>query len=163
MSRAFVKEDSGDQPEQLPERPVSPHPNYMTATGYRTMVQQVAALDHELHTLKADLSLTSLTRQAVIQRDLNYYRSRVASAIQVEPATSAPSRVIFGCEISFIDEQDQQHSYRIVGEDEADIANKRISWRSPLANALLGKQAGDQVLWQKPQHSEEIEITEIRP
>jgi len=161
MSRAFVKEDSGDQPEQLPERPISSNPNYMTRVGYSQINALITQLVSEQRALKTDSSLPAQARLAVIQRDLNYLRARSGSAIVVAPPEVPLKTVIFGCQVSFADEQDQQHSYRIVGEDEADIASRNISWTSPLAKALLGKQIGDLALWSKPHSSEEIEITQI--
>ncbi len=163
MSRAFVKEDSGEQPEQLPERPISPHPNYMTRNGYQQMSHQLAALELEQRALNGDRTLEAQTRLAAIQRDLSYIRNRVASAIVVEAVTEAPPSTIFGSLVCFVDQHDNEHQYRIVGEDEADISQKRISWTSPLARALLGKHVGDLALWHKPQSSEEIEILSIQP
>lgn len=161
MSRAFVKEDNGDQPEQLPERPISKQPNYMTRAGYAAMAAELQALQAQLLQLKDSEDMDSRSRQALLQRDIRYFGIRLQSAIVVEPAAAAPQTVIFGCRVSFVDEEGREYHYRIVGEDEADVEQHRISWCAPLAKALLGKQVGDLVLWQKPAGSREVEITAI--
>jgi transcription elongation GreA/GreB family factor len=54
------------------------------------------------------------------------------------------------------------HSFTIVGEDEADAAHGKVSWRSPLAKALIGARAGDTVTWYRPAGSTTLEVLEIR-
>lgn len=159
MSRAFVKEDS-DQPERLPDRPQSTLPNLMTPAGRDAMAERLAELEQERATLKASTDLAESSRLPVLERDIRYYRARLQSA-QVMPAVESPQSVVFGCEVHFIDEQERQYRYRIVGEDEAEIAAGKISWASPLAKALLGKQVGDEATWARPAGNLDIEITAI--
>jgi len=161
MSRAFVKEDS-DQPERLPDRPLSTLPNLMTPGGRDAMAEQLAALEQERAALKASTDLAASSRLPVLERDIRYCRARLQSA-QVMPAATSPQSVVFGCEVHFIDEQERRYSYRIVGEDEADIATGKISWASPLARALLGKAVGDEVTWARPAGNLDIEITAVSP
>ena len=61
-----------------------------------------------------------------------------------------------------IDEHDTSHKFTIVGEDEADIKVGKISWISPLANALLDKNLGDIVSWKRPMGDLDVEIIEIK-
>ena len=58
-------------------------------------------------------------------------------------------------------EQDTEHTYRIVGQDELEPSKGWISWVSPLAKAMLGKQVGDIVRVQTPKGEEEYEVQEI--
>ncbi|PPC75734.1 transcription elongation factor GreAB [Pokkaliibacter plantistimulans] len=159
MSRAFVKEDS-DQPETLPDRPISDLPNYMTATGYQQMQQTLAELEQQLDQLKTSSSFTANAERPMLERDLRYCRQRLQSA-QLLSAPAQTDKISFGCQVSFVDADERHFQFRIVGEDEADAEQGTISWASPLARALLGKQQGDAVLWPKPAGAIEIEITEI--
>ncbi|ANG64650.1 hypothetical protein A8C75_20670 [Marinobacterium aestuarii] len=160
MSRAFVKEDS-DQPEHLPDRPLSPHPNYMTLEGHRRMQAQLQQCEQEITALKAGDDWAASTRLPALERDLRYYRARLKTAQVLEPASPAATSVRFGCSVHFVDERDNEHQFRIVGEDQADIAQGLLSWTSPLAKALLGRSLGDCVRWQRPAGDLEIEITAI--
>ena len=85
------------------------------------------------------------TAMARATRDLRYYSARRASAQLVEtPAT--PDRVAFGCAVTFEREDGRTQTFRIVGEDEADPAAGSVSHVSPLAQALLGKEVGDEAI-----------------
>ncbi len=160
MSRAFVKEDS-DQPERLPDRPLSEHPNYMTPEGHRNMLAQLRQCEQEIEGLKAGDDWAANTRLPARERDLRYFRARLKTAQVIAPVSAATATVRFGCTVHFVDERGTGHRFRIVGEDEADIALGLLSWTSPLARALLGRSLGDTVRWQRPAGDLEIEITAI--
>jgi transcription elongation GreA/GreB family factor len=151
MSRAFVKEDD-DAVEDLPDRPVSAAPNLVTAEG-------VAAIDAEIARLDAELAQAGDDRndRARIARDLRYWSARRSTA-QLVPPPADCSVVRFGCTVTVErDDGRAAQTYRIVGEDEAAPENGTISHVSPLAQALLGKEAGDSV--RVAEH--EFEITKI--
>ncbi|ETX03024.1 MAG: hypothetical protein ETSY1_01575 [Candidatus Entotheonella factor] len=161
MSRAFVKEDNGDRLESLPDRPISSLPNYMTPNGHRAMHEQLVQLERELAALKGSEELSQKSRQAHLERDIRYYLARLQSAKLVEPPVHPPDQVRFGCTVTVVDAEKTECRYQIVGEDEADIKQHKISWASPLARSLMNKQEGDTVLWQKPVGAVEIEIIRI--
>ncbi|MGC3875134.1 GreA/GreB family elongation factor [Halomonas sp. GXIMD04776] len=166
MSRAFVKEDS-DAPDTLPERAVSSLPNYMTPTGHRALQQWRADLIAERDALQGG-NLQAQSRIPMLERDIRYCQTRLQSAQVVEPRDEAPQKAIFGCRVSFIDDEDRAYQYRIVGEDEAlnrhdDKSEPVISWASPLGRALLGCEEGEVTTWPKPSGDIEIEITAIAP
>jgi transcription elongation factor GreA len=74
-------------------------------------------------------------------------------------------RVVFGVTVIVIDEDDEdgkEISYQIVGEDEADIREGRISFTSPIARALIGREEGDSVTVAAPGGERTVEIVEIR-
>lgn len=76
---------------------------------------------------------------------------------------NAGGKVVFGATVDVLDlETDEEHSYQIVGEDEADIRHSRISVTSPIARALIGKAEGDEVRIQVPGGTREFEILEVR-
>ncbi|WP_135211491.1 transcription elongation factor GreA [Vitreimonas flagellata] len=138
MSRAFVKE-TDDAIEDLPERPVSTAPNFVTPEG-------LAAIEAEIARLNDALALAGEDRaaRASIGRDLRYWTARRGSA-QLIPPPSDCDVVRFGCTISIARDDGRRQSFRIVGEDEADPERGTLSHTSPLARAVLGKEVGDEV------------------
>jgi transcription elongation GreA/GreB family factor len=138
MSRAFVKEDD-DAIEDLPERPVSTAPNLVTREG-------LAAIEAEITRLEAALADAGDDRseRAKIGRDLRYWTARRGSAhVQAPPADCDVVR--FGCTVTLDRDDGRRQTFRIVGEDEADPERGTLSHVSPLARALMGKEAGDSV------------------
>lgn len=140
MSRAFVK-NLDDTVEELPDRPVSPHPNLVTPEGLAHIEAEVARLQREHGAAHAANERAALTRAA---RDLRYWTARRASA-QLIPAPSDRSEVHFGATVTIVRDDGRRQTFRIVGEDEADPAHGTLSHVSPLACALFGKQVGDTV------------------
>ncbi len=138
MSRAFVKEDAGGD-EALPDRPVSPHPNYVTAEG-------LAQIDAELARLQAAAVAAGDDRaaRAAVERDLRYWRARRAGAEVIPPPADA-SVVRFGSTVTIARDDGREQVWRIVGEDEADPKQGTLSHVAPLAQALIGKAVGDTV------------------
>ena len=137
MSRAFVKEDAGDGGDGLPDRPVSPHVNYVTPEGLALIDAKLARLQDELAAAGDDRAA-----QARVQRDLRYWRARHASAEVVRPPAD-PSEVRFGATVTIRREGGRTQTFRIVGEDEADPARGSLAYVAPLAGALMGKRVGD--------------------
>ena len=140
MSRAFVKESDQD-PGALPERAVSPHPNLVTARGLAALEARVRELEAGRRAARTAHDAAAL---AAIARDLRYFQARRDSARLVTPA-AAPDAVRFGVLVRLERIDGTQLAYRIVGEDEADPAAGLISYVSPLAKAILGLTAGDDV------------------
>jgi transcription elongation GreA/GreB family factor len=140
MSRAFVK-DSGDTFDELPDRPVSPHPNIVTPEGVTAIETALTRLQQERAHAQASNDRAAL---AAVLRELRYWASRRASA-QVVAYPINPTKVEFGCSITILRTDGREQTYRIVGEDEADPALGKISYVSPVARALLGKQIGETV------------------
>jgi transcription elongation GreA/GreB family factor len=154
MSRAFVKEDNEETFDDLPERPVSPHPNYVTTKGLAQIEAELARLGHEHAEAMVAKDRGALARTA---RDLRYWNARRATAQLIPPPTDA-SEVRFGSTVSLGRADGRKQTYRIVGEDEAEPAKGTLSHVSPLARALMGKQVGDFV----PAGADEVEILSIK-
>jgi transcription elongation GreA/GreB family factor len=153
MSRAFVKE-SDDEGVELPDRPVSPHPNLVTAAG-------LAVIESTLNRFEAthDESVRNGDRAAAASasRELRYWRARRASARVVGP-TSDKSRVHFGAVVAVRRDDGRTQTFQIVGEDEADPSSGTLSHASPLARAVLGGVAGEII----DSAVGEVEILEIK-
>jgi transcription elongation factor GreB len=163
MSRGFVKEDDLEHAgTDLPERPVSDQPNYVTPLGLKQLEAETARLEKlrsELSPQKEDPGIQQ--QLGMVERDLRYFQARMEQAILVDPATQDKDRVVFGATVHMEDEDGVLHIFTIVGEDEADIAAQKVSWASPLAKALLGHKVGDSVVWHRPAGDMNLEITDI--
>ncbi len=159
MSVAFVKEESAETAAetQLPDRPVSPHPNLVTDAGLIALQKQVAAARAAFDEANAIEDINERRRQAgPHMRDLRYFSERLHTAQFVAPPETNDV-VAFGSTVTFSREDGRVQTYRIVGEDEADPKTGSISYVSPVARALLGKSVGD------PAYvgDDELEITAI--
>ncbi len=163
MSRAFVKENDLEHAGiDVPERPVSDEPNYVTPRGLSLLNQTIDDLEKEreaLITKKDD----PMVRQkiAMIERDMRYFAARIESAILTHPKEEDPSHVLFGAKVTAEDEKGELLTFEIVGEDEANIHEGRVSYLSPLAEALLGSAVGDEVVWEKPMGDSHLTIQKI--
>ncbi|MGQ0485830.1 MAG: transcription elongation factor GreA [Hyphomicrobiales bacterium] len=138
MSRAFVK-DQEDAPETLPERPVSPNPNFVTPRGLRQIGEKLEALRRELAHAQHESDRGAI---ALASRDLRYWSQRRASAQLVEPPRQ-PNTAAFAAAVTIRRGDGRQQRFDIVGEDEADPAKGSIAYSSPMARALMGKAAGE--------------------
>ncbi|MGY2047215.1 transcription elongation factor GreA [Methylobacterium sp. JK268] len=153
MSIAFVREPEGGEAfEDLPDRPISPHPNFVTPEGLALIE---AELDR-LHAEHAALGPDDKAALARTNRDLRYWTARRTSAQVIEPTPG--DTVHFGSTVTIEREDGTRQTFRIVGEDEADPAKGSIAYVAPLARALTGKQAGDAVTVA----DHDIEIIEVR-
>lgn len=163
MSRGFVKEDDLEHAgTDLPERPISAQPNYVTPTGLQQLQQQASQLEAErLQLLPRKEDPLASQRLGMVERDLRYVQARLEGAILVDPAGQPRGNVLFGASVSVEDEEGHSHQFRIVGEDEADITANKVSWTAPLAKALLGHKTGDSVLWRRPAGDLALEIVAI--
>ncbi|PWU20020.1 MAG: transcription elongation factor GreB [Bdellovibrio sp.] len=94
-----------------------------------------------------------------IDSRLRFLADRMDRAEVVDPRTLSGDRVVFGATITISNDQDQTFVYQIVGEDEINVPAGKISWKSPVASSLLGKQVGDEVVVQKP-GGEEVLVVE---
>ncbi len=162
MNRAFVKDGSDDRPgEELPERPVSDAPNYVTPEGLKSLRNKVEALAHEHGRLREAAEDFDKLKLAVNERDLRYFQARLESAIVVDVASEPQGEVHFGATVKTEDEDGAMGCFTIVGEDEADVTHGKISWLSPLTKALIGSKADDTVTWNRPAGSTTLEVLEI--
>jgi transcription elongation GreA/GreB family factor len=139
MSRAFVKET--DQVSDLPDRPVSPHPNFVTPAG---LAQIEAEMARHRQALGEAQAAEDRERIAAASRELRYWNARRASA-DVQPPPADCEIVRFGCRVTIERDDGRTQTFSIVGEDEADPAAGSLSYVSPLARALIGRRVGDVV------------------
>ncbi len=161
MSRAFVKEEDSDAIEELPDKPVSPHPNYVTPAGLRQLQRRLADCLAQEQALKQRNDLNARQELPLIRQEIRYLEKRIGSAIVVDPATQPRDRVAFGTTVEVEDETGARHTFQIVSEDEADARHGKISWVSPLARALRDAEVGDVVVWRRPTGDLALEVIAI--
>lgn len=140
MSRAFVKE-SDDETTPLPDRPISPHRNFVTASG-------MAAIEANLNRFETAhrSAIAKHDKQAVAMalREVRYWSARRSNAEVVKPP-SAPDRVAFATTVTLRREDGREQTFTIVGEDEADPSSGTVSYVSPVARAAMGRAIGDSI------------------
>ena len=164
MSRAFVKEpDEGTPEDGLPERQVSEHPNYVTPEGLRQLERTVGELERQRLDLIAakDAGAELAQELAYVDRDLRYFTTRLDTAIPVDLRRQPRRMVKFGAAVTVRESGGARRSFTIVGEDEADLKAGKISYVSPLADALLDARVGATVLWRRPAGDRELSIERI--
>jgi transcription elongation factor GreB len=96
-----------------------------------------------------------------IDSRLRFLQGRLEKAVVVDPALLKGDKVVFGATVTVLNEDDQTRTYQIVGQDEFEIKSGKISWKSPVASALLGKKIGDEVKVSKPDSDEFLVIEKI--
>lgn len=96
-----------------------------------------------------------------IDRRIHWLTRRLESATVVDPRTDGAEVVFFGATVEVEDEEGARATYRIVGEDEIDLARGDISWRSPLARVLLKRRAGDTVVFRRPSGEVDLLIVSV--
>lgn len=103
-------------------------------------------------------------RQSFIEGRIAELESKLSNAQVIDPkSVNADGRVVFGATVELEDQDsNEQVTYQIVGDDEADIKEGKISVSSPLARALISKYAGDVVEFQAPGGTREYEILDVR-
>lgn len=147
MSVAFTKEESAETASEtlLPDRPISPHPNFVTESGLKALEGQLDVARKAYEAAQAIEDVNERRRQSANPlRDARYFAERVRTA-QVMPAPSSADVVAFGSTVTFNRADGRVQTYRIVGEDEADPKAGSMSYVAPVARALVGKAVGDVV------------------
>lgn len=103
-------------------------------------------------------------RQSFIEGRIAELEGKLSAAQIIDPLTlDAEGRIVFASTVDLEDlESGQKVTYQIVGEDEADLKEKKVSVTSPIARALIGKYAGDVVEVNAPSGIREYEVLEVR-
>ena len=180
MSKAFTKEQDEDLDDDLDaEEQQAPKgsKNYITPAGYARLegelqrllkverpevvkiVSWAAALGDRSE--NADY-IYGKKRLREIDKRLRFLTKRIGFAQIVDPTQQPHDKIYFGATVLVSDQDGEEHRYTIVGMDELDPAKGRVSWISPLAKALLGKEEGDTVKVRTPTGEQELDILEVR-
>src|SRR5207244_3844917 len=101
-------------------------------------------------------------RQSFIEGRLAILEDKIARAEVIDVSKLSGSAIKFGAKVTLADEEtDEEQTFLIVGEDEADISNGRLSVTSPLARALIGKGKGDSVEVSTPRGNKSYEVVTV--
>ena len=136
MSVAFRRESDEEHLEPKFELPIPPGPNLVTARGLALLEARVAELEAGLP------ALTDEAERKAAQRDLRYWRTRLATA-EVTVAR-ADGVVGFGCRVDLL-VNGKPRVIELVGHDEAEPAEGKLAFTAPLARAVMGAEVGDLV------------------
>jgi transcription elongation factor GreB len=96
-----------------------------------------------------------------IDRRVRFLKIRMDQAEIVDPELLNSNTVIFGATVTIENEDGDLKTYQIVGEDEIDTVGNKISWKSPMAKALLGKKVNDEVLIKRPKGDDFVTIIKL--
>ena len=180
MNKAFVKENEGEEDAgdggNVPALPLDVN-NYMTPQGHRRMREEFE------HLIKVERPaivqvvswaagngdrsengdyIYGKKRLREIDKRIRFLGKRLDSAVVVDTALQAgQEQVYFGATVTICDSDGEEAIYRIVGMDEANAGEGRISWISPLARALMKAREGDLIRFESPAGMREIEIIEV--
>jgi len=102
-------------------------------------------------------------QQGFIEGRIKEIESKLSNVQEIDVTTiNAGGKVVFGSTVTLIDLQNNDElTYKIVGEDEADIKSNLISYSSPIARAIIGKFEGDDVVFQAPGGEREYEVVSV--
>lgn len=179
MSKAFTRENDDAEDEEL--EPAQQLPlgtkNYITPAGFKRLQDE---LDHLWKVERPELVkvihwaasngdrsengdyIYGKKRLREIDRRIRFLSKRLDIAEVVDPASREDcGQVFFGATVTVVDGLGAEHSYAIVGVDEAEPGRGHISWVSPLARALLKAREGDVVTLRTPGGVEELEVVEV--
>lgn len=147
MSVAFRRESDDEHMEPKFELPIPPGPNWVTARGLRLTRERVAALE------AIDAAAMDDEAAKKHRRLLRYWRTRLATA-ELRPVPDGEA-VAFGTRVTYR-LNGKQKAVTLVGDDEADPNEGRISFTSPLARAIMDAEVGERV-----DFGEKVEAVEI--
>ena len=162
MSRAFIKENDLEHAGiDIPERPVSLETNYVTPAGLKNLQSSIDSLDKERQLLIGNEDSTIKQKIMRIERDIRYFSSRLESAILIDPSIQNKEIILFSAKVEVLSVNNKRYKFEIVGEDEADIKENKISYLSPIAKLLIGNRINDEIIWNKPSGNEILTVTNI--
>jgi transcription elongation factor GreB len=178
MSKAFTKESDSDEDD--PDREtasIAGFQNYITPAGYKRLNDELSRLwDGERPKLVETIAWAASNgdrsengdyiygkrRLREIDRRIRFLSKRIDSARVVDNTGRSHERVFFGATVTVAGDDGGERTISIVGIDELDPANGRVSWISPVARALMNQSVGDVVTLRTPKGAEQLEILEIR-
>jgi transcription elongation factor GreB len=178
MSKAFTKESDGEDGEvEEPDALPAHVKNYVTPAGMAALQEELRQLRYEerpkvVETVSwaagnGDRSengdyIYGKKRLREIDGRVRYLTKRVESAEVVDPVRQKNrDQVFFGATVEYARKDNTEHKVTIVGVDEADLANGKISWLSPVARALMKAHVGDVIEFRTPSGPETLEVLSI--
>jgi transcription elongation factor GreB len=155
-----------------------PIPNYITPAGYKKLVDEHIYLRTVLRpkvcqevsdaAAQGDRSenaeyIYGKKKLREIDKRMRFLTQRIdtAQVIKTEAQPGKEDRVFFGATVTLEDDDGESVTYQLVGVDEIDLPHHKISWRSPIGAALLGKRVDDDVRVQTPNGVRKFSVVEV--
>ena len=161
MSKAFTKESGNGAFEEIVPEPKDLLPegakNYVTPEGAVALRNELERLEDEVRPRLVEKG----EKPEAVDRRIQFFRDRVANMVIVDPKTQEQDSVRFAATVTVADEDGNEKTYRIVGVDESDPKQGKISWISPIAKALNSARVGDVVRVELPDGDTELEVLVI--
>ena len=152
-------------------------PNYITPAGFKRLADELT----RLRTVERPKIVQEVSDAAAqgdrsenaeyiygkrklreIDRRMRWLGKRIDAAVVVDPKEKRGDKIFFGATVVVEDDDGAEETYQLVGEDEIEPSRKRISWRSPIGTALLGKRVDDEVRVQTPSGVRRFTVTDVR-
>jgi transcription elongation factor GreB len=149
MSRGFVKEDDQEEVPIVPQRAYLPEgvTNFVTPFGMNQLLTEKQTLVNEKNNLKSTSENEKRISSNYINAKLQLLNNRIAEAKIINPAEQPQNEIRFGAIITLRTEASDNHrTFQIVGVDETDISQGKVSFISPIARVLINKKIGDKVI-----------------
>ena len=148
MSRGFVREGDQEEPVVIPQRAVLPDGvvNYVTPSGFTKLKEELQGLENDFSSIEIEDETERRREQTLIQGKINLLKKRIATARPIDSKSQPQDEVRFGATVIFKNlNSNSSQKITITGVDEANVAQGKISFTTPIAKALTGAQVGDKV------------------
>ncbi len=167
----------GVTPQHLGPGPRDQGPSYITRAGYQRLRDE----HHRLVTVERPKATEAVTEAAAhgdrsenaeyiygkkklreLDRRIRFLEQRLGKVKVVDTLSQDRSRVCFGATVTIEDDEGDEKEWVLVGEDETDVKRRRISWKSPVGKALMGRKVGDAIAVDTPGGRRDFDLVEIR-
>jgi len=162
MSRGFVREEDQEEAPLIPPRAALPLgvTNYVTQYGKEKLLEEKSELEQKRAAIDLKDDQAKRREQAVIDGKLALLNERINSARVINLSNQPQDEVRFGSYVEF-KLNGKLQSFQIVGVDEANVKEKKISFTAPIAKALMGAKKGSEINFQLGSETKTIQVLDI--
>lgn len=162
MSRGFVREEDQEEAPLIPPRAALPLgvTNYVTQYGKEKLLEEKSELEQKRAAIDLKDDQAKRREQAVIDGKLALLNERINSARVINLSNQPQNEVRFGSYVEF-QLNGKLQSFQIVGVDEANVKEKKISFTAPIAKALMGAKKGNEITFQLGPETKTIQVLDI--
>ncbi len=162
MSRGFVREEDQEEAPLIPPRAALPLgvTNYVTQYGKEKLLEEKSELEQKRAAIDLKDDQAKRREQAVIDGKLALLNERINSARVINLSNQPQDEVRFGSYVEF-QLNGKLQSFQIVGVDEANVKEKKISFTAPIAKALMGAKKASEITFQLGSETKTIQVLDI--
>ncbi len=164
MSRGFVKEEDQEEPVLVPPRAALPDgvTNYVTQNGLMELKKEMEELEEQRSSIDQDNETERRRSQSLIDGKINLLAERLNSARLLTPEDLPKDEVRFGAQVEIKNLGDgKKQEFQIVGVDEANIKKQKIAFVAPIAKAITGRKAGEEIEFKLGEEVRKLKILKI--